>query len=326
MAYYPPTYQDARYGLNADQLFTIRVLRGQSAWRTRLWQYSSSRPSREDRAPFIYKYLTFDPDVHLDIKKASDAICAGQLWLSNLDSLNDVDEVRGEIEFSKDAVAIRKWADDHAKAMVKSLPRRDRRRRRDAMVRQVMMSIAGGTNGLEEAFRRNIANYGVHCFSVDPRVHSMWGLYAGGQSGICLQFERGKCPGVLTLTHRVNYRDEPVRLTWPADKDRVVELLFTKPKGWVHEAEVRYVSNAVSQQTLPFDARALTGIILGRRFEESSSRLEALYALLSQRSAMGLPLPKLYRNKSRRGTYRGMICRARDLETLAGEVSPAGAP
>lgn len=320
MVYHPPTYQDAKYGLNADQLYTISVLRSQSAWRSRLWQYSSSRPSREDRAPFIYKYLTFDPCVALDMKKANDAICLGELWLSDLDSLNDVDEVRAEIEFSKDVVANRKWADDRAKEFVKFLPRRERRRRREAMVRQLMLNIAGGTHGLEESFRRHISNYGVHCFSIDPRSHSMWGLYAGGQTGICLQFERGKCPGVLTLTHRVNYEDEPVRLTWPHDKDRVVDLLFTKPKGWEREAEVRYFSSTISQQTLQFDGRALTGIILGRRFEESTSRLDKLYELLSQRAALGLAPPKLYRNQKRRGTYRGMILRAHDLEAVEASI------
>lgn len=316
MIYFPPAYADPQYGLNLDQLRTIAILRAQSAWTARVWQRGSTRPHREDRAPFIYKYLSFDPDSVLDMKKAGDGIVAGKLWLSSLDDLNDVDEARAEIDLVRDPVALRKWADAHARRLVKSMPRRGRRAAREDMVRRVMINVSLGTEGMEEAYRRNIGRYGVHCFSVDPRSLSMWGLYAAGQSGLCLQFERGKCLGVLTLTHRVKYQDEPVRLVWPADRERVLDFLFTKSREWEREAEVRYVSQTVSQDSLPFDARALTGIILGRRFEESASRLEALLTLLSRRASSGLPLPKLYRTQAHRGTFKCKIWRARDLEDV----------
>lgn len=317
MKYSPPSYMDPQYGLNLDQLRTIEILRAQSPWKARAWQHSSSRSHREDRAPFIYKYMSFDPGSALDMKKAGDGIVAGNLWLSSLDSLNDVDEARAEIDLVNDPVALRKWADKHARNLVKSLPKKGRREAREAMVRKVMGNVSLGTEGLEDAYRKNIRRYGVHCFSVDPRSLSMWGLYAAGQSGMCLQFERIKCLGVLTLTHRVRYQDEPVRLVWPGDRERVLDFMFTKSREWERESEVRYVSQTVSQNSLPFDARALTGIILGRRFEESADRLEALFSLLSQRASYGLPLPKLYRTGGSRGTFKCRVWRARDLEWAA---------
>lgn len=269
---------------------------------------------RELRAPFIYKYMTFDHSSPLDVKKAHDYLSAGELWISGLDRLNDVDEGLSEVQFVDDSVVRRKWAEDHARKLVKQFPKNQRKARRASIVRKVMESLAQDAGRMEAAHRAEISRYGVHCFSIDPRNLMMWGLYADGQSGVCFQLRREMCLGVLALTHPVRYQDEPVRLIWPADKDRVADCLLTKSKAWAQEAEVRYVTRRMYQESLPFDARAVCGVIVGRRFSESDARVDAFCKLLAERVALGLPRPKLYRATGTRGIYKCRIFRAFDLE------------
>jgi hypothetical protein len=314
MTYLPPDYSDPRYDLTPDQLRTIKILQSQPAWRARVWRGGSASASRELRAPFIYKYMNFEQSSSLDMKKARDFLSAGELWISGLDRLNDVDEGLSEIQFVSDPVIRRKWAEGHARKLVKQFPKSERKARRAAIVRKVLESLAQDNGGMEAAHREEISKYGVHCFSVDPRNLVMWGLYAAGQTGVCFQLRRESCLGVLALTHAVRYQDEPVRLIWPADKERVADCLLTKSTGWAQEAEVRYVTRRMYQQSLPFDAHAVCGVIVGRRFDSSNDRVDALCKLLAERIALGLPRPRLYRATGARGVYECKVFRAPDME------------
>lgn len=314
MTYRSPDYSESKYGLDEDLLRTIRVMSQFPLWKVRTWYKGSFLPDRRKCARFIYKYSGFDPESSMDMKKARDYLCDGNLWVSGLDKLNDVHEGASIVAFASDPVVRRKWAESQARKLAKSFPKHDRKKASSDFLKKILRVLSGDAAEMGAAHRRHLARHGVHCFSTDPRNVLMWGLYSAGQTGVCFQLQRAKCLGVLALTHPVTYQSEPVHLTWPHDRERAADPLRTKSLDWKYEAEVRYISSRLYQQSLPFDTRALDGVIVGSRFHESQNRIEALIGILVERISIGLPRPKLYQAAIPNGTYNCRIFRAWQLE------------
>jgi hypothetical protein len=93
-----------------------------------------------------------------------------------------------------------------------------------------------------EILNRTRDHHGVACFSEDPRGLLLWAHYAGGHTGICLQFDVTEDPGVLMISHRVKYRKEFPVLIWPRDREEVVDRVILSKGELESEKEVRYVS------------------------------------------------------------------------------------
>lgn len=305
--YLPPDYSDPDYRLSSVMLSSVATLESASDFGRRMLQRSAMGVGRTRGSRFLYKYIGFEASVDLEIKKARDLLVLGRLYMSSLSSLNDEDEGRVELSFDEDPISFRKWAEDRAAKHVARLPKYGRRKIREQLVRNVVESRRKDPQLLQRTYASLISEYGVHCFSVDPRSHHLWSHYARGGRGLCLQFDRIRCPGVLTLTHPVQYSDAPPKIVWPVDRDRILESLLTKATSNRWEAEVRYISQVVKDRCLDFDARALTGVILGRRFSETPSAVAVLRKLLLERDAAGLLPPTIYRVDSPPGSYKKKI-------------------
>ena len=138
----------------------------------------------------------------------------------------------------------------------------------------------------------------------------MWAHYARAHRGICLQFDYSLCPGVLALAQRVKYRDDLPELTWPEDQARSIEPILSKALDWRYEVERRYVSTKLKGATIRFDARSLTGIILGQRFDDDPRTGPWLSSVLDERNRRGLPRVRVYRAKRSDVSYSLAIKRA----------------
>lgn len=104
------------------------------------------------------------------------------------------------------------------------------------------------------------------------------------------------------LAHRVIYHDQLAHLLWPRDKGRIVDdVILRKGRIWEREREVRYVSSTIIRNSIAFDGRAVSGLILGSRFPDKLK--PTLRGLLDERSKQGLPPPKLYKAERRVDSY-----------------------
>ncbi len=144
----------------------------------------------------------------------------------------------------------------------------------------------------------------------------MWAHYARSHRGICVQFDPAKCPGVLALTQTVAYRPDLPRLIWPNDSSQVITGLLGKSEEWSANQSDGMSAQAVKRHALRFDARAVTGLIVGQRFGDDVRQRSWLKDLLARREAGGLPDVKLYVARKDPKTYGLKVGRVSALEEL----------
>ncbi|MEV5456650.1 DUF2971 domain-containing protein [Streptomyces sp. NPDC056465] len=122
----------------------------------------------------------------------------------------------------------------------------------------------------------------------------MWAHYARSHRGICVQIDPAYCLGVFAGTQTVEYSSQLPKVTWPSTANELSRGFLRKSEEWSYEKELRYLSHRLTRSGLPFDARAVTGVILGERFFDESNATNWLREALSEREALGLSSPKLY--------------------------------
>ncbi len=131
----------------------------------------------------------------------------------------------------------------------------------------------------------------------------MWSHYASDHKGCCLQFEVAK--DLRTFAHAlpVEYSLEYPVVNWVTDSRAGVEsTILRKYRHWEYEKESRIIRLDGTHRYLPFAPEALTGIILGCRADEAT--VVGLSTLLAERTARGLPAPRLYRAVKHDSRYR----------------------
>jgi len=103
-------------------------------------------------------------------------------------------------------------------------------------------------------------------YSLSKRVNNihLWERYAAAHTGYCLEFSTK----YLGPIREVRYIEGDPELPFRGPMDP--NFLFYKKIGWCREEEVRMIDLQASQSLKPFDSRALTGIVLGRRISPSA--------------------------------------------------------
>lgn len=298
-----PDYSLPEYGLDASQLGTIEALGRLLLWERRVLRKNMGEGGR---GPFIYRYMSFADD-GLPLKKAKDMIVESKLYLSSPSEFNDPYDFRAFVTFDEDPVKRRSYFEKSARSILRQgrgilKDVKGRGRKIEEMASRAMTKSLNSPNSPNDIFDRARDKNGVACFSEDPRGLLLWAHYAASHTGICLQFDVTLDPGVLLITHRVNYRKQLAHLVWPRDRDELVDkVILAKDWAWKHEKEVRYVSLHVVRDTLLFDGRALRAIILGARFPEKF--ISVIEHMIEQRAKRGLPVPTLYKARQREREY-----------------------
>ncbi|MGE8451655.1 MAG: DUF2971 domain-containing protein [Pseudomonadales bacterium] len=254
-------------------------------------------PSDERRnRRFLYKYLPVDSEStnsNIERKKLFDLLVTGELYLSSSNQFNDPNEFRANLSFTKDKPTLRKWAEG---AFLKygwpaeNLTDDDKNSLIEGLCRQAPLR----SDALQDAYDRSVASFGVYCFSRNPRSHLMWAHYARSHRGICVQIDPAYCLEVFAGTQTVEYSSQLPKVTWPSTANELSRGFLRKSEEWSYEKELRYLSHHLTRSGLPFDARAVTGVILGERFFDESNATNWLREALSEREALGLSSPKLY--------------------------------
>jgi hypothetical protein len=299
-----PNYKHPSYSLSAEQIASARHLLSLPRWRRR--QLLREAPGAPPK--FIYKYLSFNADQELSLKKVRDLIVESRLWLSRPSSFNDPYDFSARIEVAQDPVARRREFERSAKRVLRRNPqafgrvRGGRNKKVDELARRAMHGSIKNPEGVQQAFFAARDRNGVACFCESPRNLVMWAHYAAGHTGICLQFDVVEDPGLLLLAQRVKYRQSLPHLQWPGGLDKIVDdVLLNKGEVWKEEKEWRCISMTTIDADLPFYGSALTGVMLGARFPPRNKPL--LAELLLERAQKRLKAPKIYRATPLRHDY-----------------------
>jgi hypothetical protein len=107
--------------------------------------------------------------------------------------------------------------------------------------------------------------YGVLCLSKEANNDLLWGIYADGNKGVCLEFDMLQDPSFFSTCVRVHYSDKyPCYNHLTAKEgDLVQKLICTKNTNWDKEKELRIVE--ISSGIYQFQKLALSSIIFGLR-------------------------------------------------------------
>jgi hypothetical protein len=110
-----------------------------------------------------------------------------------------------------------------------------------------------------------LSKFGVVCFSEVRDDLLMWGHYADGHRGVCLQFDRGVLDSIGGFGKVKYFRDCPSLNDYAKAgcKPPPEFFILRKSDRWCYEQEWRLWRDATSTRLLPLPTDALTGVVLG---------------------------------------------------------------
>lgn len=229
----------------------------------------------------LYRYLNLKKSLRLAEdgmstfwhSNALDSIQNKYLYFSDFESLNDASERKVKIgfEIGRSKAEINKARNKvyrfykglRGEAEGRALPRRKEIKSLDgeAVYRHCKM--------ISDGFITSIANLKqrVCCFSRSNENELMWGHYADGMRGVCVEYnvELGK-----EAFFDVKYVDQPVQL----DVFELIEMEHMafyeinkyKSSAWNYEEEVRAI---YSKKSFSLDSDDFSGMVVGYRMEPS---------------------------------------------------------
>jgi Protein of unknown function (DUF2971) len=250
---------------------------------------------------FIYKYFSLDLENSLSKKKLTDIVLKSQIWLSSPLGFNDPFDFRALVTLTENPQKKRRFFEDSAKLVTEKGPRYQKRL--DDAIRWLTEETINNPNFINDKFNRSLDKFGACCFSRDPRNILMWAHYSQSHTGVCLQFEVARDINIFAKLNKVNYRKDYPKLIWPyAEDDLVEKVIHSKYDIWTYEQEMRYVKPNGANTSLQFRCDALTGVILGANFPDSS--LDYIKSIFKERKVKFLPGLKVYKAKCNQNDYK----------------------
>ena len=123
--------------------------------------------------------------------------------------------------------------------------------------------VAGAVSGMNGA-RKGNQERGIACFCEQPDDMLMWGHYADGHRGLCLEFDT-RCV-IFKSAWKVHYSEKypSMNIADAMIKGEIdaLAMLTTKARQWEYEQEWRVLDLNGNKQ-VQIDAAALTGIYFG---------------------------------------------------------------
>jgi hypothetical protein len=151
-----------------------------------------------------------------------------------------------------------------------------------------------GQERMYATMRGHLRRGGVCCLADTPSSVPMWSYYAGGHSGVCLQFRIDpafirEVFGARGLLVKVHYSPEYPRVNFfeASEQQTMRALVGTKATDWKHEGEWRIVAQD-RVGPIKYPPETLDGIIFGARASDGDR--EFVRGLVRDRS----PRPSLF--------------------------------
>lgn len=262
-----------------------------------LWHKTKPRLSR-----FLYKFRSMVASDTKSVDRMRDLIVRSRFWLSSPVDFNDPYDMSANFSVEGSIAQRKKRIEELLIVQGRNWNQRQKERpailsKSDAELREVVRAT----------FQKTIERTGIYSFGGDPRSILMWSHYADNHKGFCLQFEVARDPKTLIFkVATMKYCDDYPVLNWITEiPDRLEIVISRKHTGWRYEGEKRLVVLEGSHQYVPFRPEALQGIIIGCRADDGE--VSRLRELLAERSALGYPLPTVYRAFKHNTKYRLVI-------------------
>lgn len=242
-----------------------------------------------DKKRFLYKYRVLDACDASSMEKMRSILVMEEVWFARASTFNDILEMDFEIVVPG-VSAYRKGARDNAFLLnqIKLSPAKRLIRKQSALRRSPEISPASN-----EFIRGQIdSELSYYCLSEDPRNELLWGLYADGSKGVCVQFDAKKDPFLL-LAEKVIYQRERLKVEVFSDaRDRPRPYLYKSTK-WEYEKEWR-IPLLDAHGVVRLASNSISRVILGERADAATKA--AIMQMNCERMARGLIPFKIYRS------------------------------
>ena len=182
------------------------------------------------------------------------------------------------------------------------------RQRRQLLPSFVSKPSSEYSANFQKAFDQSMRDAGVCSFGIEGQNILMWSHYGACHTGVCFQFEVARDPATFLQAVRVEYDQNFPTVNWIKEYEKSLRVVLTrKHPNWAYEKERRIVIPGGAGCQHPFRPEALTGIILGCRADDAV--VAKLNDLLDERTAAGLPMPRIYQARVHGSQYRLVIRR-----------------
>jgi hypothetical protein len=253
---------------------------------------------------FLYKFRTLEPSNPISVDRIRDVIVRSRFWLSSPLDFNDPFDTATKVVFDGSINEKRRRVDEILKEHGLNWKERQKER-----IRILSKPHSEFEAIIAELHSESTEKIGVYSFGGDPLSILMWSHYASNHQGLCFQFDAAK--DVRTLgahTPTMHYSDDYPITNWTTDWVGCMQVvLLRKHNGWSYERESRLLVPEHSNEYIPFRPDALRSVIVGCCARPET--VEQLHRLVTERSAAGFPLPKLYRAFKHDSKYKLLLKR-----------------
>ncbi|MBB6249159.1 DUF2971 domain-containing protein [Rhodanobacter sp. A1T4] len=236
-----------------------------------------------------------------------------ELWFANSKSFNDPFDCRMRFDTSS-------YSSDLADKYIQFLVKKTNITKIEATILVSNAQKKGSFTAQHLADLLNEHNlnlrdkFGIFSASLDPRNPLMWAHYAQEHHGVCLQFEAAM-DKLFWRGMQVSYEDkfpiqsDPLGHDDELDKEFALRMISQKSTDWRYEKERRLLHFGSSNLLLPYTPKALTGVILGYRCEDTV-RSDVLNLIEKREEKFGYKV-RIYRATMSDSRYHFSISRER---------------
>jgi hypothetical protein len=251
---------------------------------------------------FVYKFRQLDPSNATSVDRIRDVIVRSRFWLSSPLHLNDPFDTSARVLFDG-SIEQKKQRIDEILRDNEALNWKQRREER----RKFLAKTDSEKEAILAKLHSETADkVGVYSFAGDPLSILMWSHYTLNHEGLCFQFDSAKDPRTFVQVVKMEYSDDYPVLNWTTDFYAGIHIAITRKHScWAYERETRIILPERSNQYLPFRPEALRSIIVGCCAAQIT--VDKLNELLQERSAAGLPAPKLYHAVKHERKYKLLL-------------------
>lgn len=261
---------------------------------------------RKDQIEHLYKFRSLSGQSREWVTKI---FLENQIKFSNPEELNDPFDCRPDVTFKAPPDELKNHFDNLFKEKAPLMPRRERRQKVNAAVREVIRG--GGRGPAADKFMQRMLTSGRF-----PGVFSlcqewdhvlMWSHYADSHAGICLRFEASSEDSYFGRAQRIVYQEDRPEANIVKDDEWTFarKCLLTKASSWAYEKEWRIVDFEQGPGVHGFPVECLDGVILGCMMTEpnrqfildlvarSGRNIEVMQAVCVKKGGFKLKLSKI---------------------------------
>lgn len=162
-----------------------------------------------------------------------------EIYFRSREQLNDPHELRPVLEFDGSDAELR----THAHSVITShWPTKLSPAKRLREASRLARAYKKSPDGVEKILHELLDGMGLFSVSESPTETLLWGYYASGFRGVCVEFD-ANC-GPFVTAQKVVYADIAPRINRLKDTvdEMLVKSMFTKRIDWQHEREWRVIA------------------------------------------------------------------------------------